>query len=54
MIKFCNLTSGSKGNCTYIEINNHKYLLDIGTNFLYTNSKLKELDVDFKDIEGIS
>ncbi len=53
MIKFSVLSSGSKGNCTYIEINNHKYLLDIGTNFLYTNSKLKELDVDFKDIEGI-
>lgn len=52
-MKFCVLASGSKGNCTYIEIDNHKYLIDIGMNFLYVSTKLKEIDVDPSEIEGI-
>lgn len=52
-MKFCILTSGSKGNCTFIEINNHKYLIDIGCTFLYAQKKLEEINVDIKDIEGI-
>ena len=52
-MKFCVLSSGSKGNSTYIEINNHKFLIDVGRNFLYLSTKLKEIDVDIKDIEGI-
>ena len=39
-MKFCVLASGSKGNCTYIEIKNHKFLIDVGTNFLYISKKL--------------
>ena len=53
MLKFCVLASGSKGNCTYVEINNRKYLLDIGTNFLYTTTKLNEIGIDYKDIDAI-
>lgn len=53
MIKFCVLSSGSKGNCTYIEINEKKYLLDIGTNFLYTTTKLNEIGIDYKDIDAV-
>lgn len=52
-MKFCVLSSGSKGNCTYIEIENHKFLIDVGTNFLYTSTKLKEIGVDFKEIEAV-
>ncbi|HPF82637.1 MAG TPA: MBL fold metallo-hydrolase [Bacilli bacterium] len=52
-MKFCVLASGSKGNCTYIEIDNHKYLIDIGMNFLYVSNKLKEIEVDPSEIEGI-
>lgn len=52
-MKFCVLASGSKGNCTYIEIDNHKYLIDIGMNFLYVSTKLKEINVDPSEIEGI-
>lgn len=52
-MKFCVLASGSKGNCTYIEINSHKYLIDIGMNFLYVSSKLKEINVEPSEIEGI-
>lgn len=52
-MKFCILASGSKGNCTYIEIDNHKYLIDIGMNFLYVSTKLKEIGIDPYEIEGI-
>lgn len=52
-MKFCVLASGSKGNCTYLEINNHKFLIDIGTNFLYTSTKLKELNIEPSEIEAI-
>lgn len=52
-MKFCVLASGSKGNCTYIEIDNHKFLIDIGMNFLYVSTKLKEIGIDPCEIEGI-
>lgn len=52
-MKFCVLASGSKGNCTYIEIENHKYLIDIGMNFPYVSAKLEEINVDVSEIEGI-
>lgn len=52
-MKFCVLSSGSKGNSTYLEINNHKYLIDIGVNFLYISKKLNEIGVNPHDIEGI-
>ena len=47
------LASGSKGNCTYLETSNHKFLVDLGTPSLYVEKKLKELDIDPKLIEGI-
>lgn len=52
-MKFCVLASGSKGNCTYLEIENYKFLIDIGTNFLYTSTKLKELNVEPNEIDAI-
>lgn len=52
-MKFCVLASGSKGNCTYIEIDHHKYLIDIGMSFLYVSTKLKEIGIDPSEIEGI-
>lgn len=52
-IKFCVLASGSKGNCTYIELGNHKYLIDIGVNFLHASKKLEEIGVMPDEIEGI-
>ena len=36
----CNLASGSKGNCTYVETKNHKILIDIGTSSLYVEKAL--------------
>ncbi|MBQ2408159.1 MAG: MBL fold metallo-hydrolase [Bacilli bacterium] len=52
-MKFCVLASGSKGNCTYIEIKNHKFLIDVGTNFLYISKKLSEINVKPSEIEAI-
>ena len=42
-MRVCVLSSGSKGNCTYVETKNHKILIDIGTSSLYVekSSELK-------------
>lgn len=45
------LSSGSKGNCTYIKTSNHKILIDIGTSSLYVEKSLKSIGVDPKDID---
>lgn len=47
------LSSGSKGNCTYIETINHKILIDIGTSALYVEKSLRSIGVDPKDIDMI-
>lgn len=47
------LSSGSKGNCTYIETINHKILIDIGTSTLYVEKSLKSIGVDPSDIDII-
>lgn len=47
------LSSGSKGNVTYIEANNKKFLFDVGKNYKYIEEKLKEIKVDIKDIDYI-
>ncbi|HPP31574.1 MAG TPA: MBL fold metallo-hydrolase [Soehngenia sp.] len=50
---FCSLSSGSSGNCQYIETKNAKILVDAG----FTGKRLVELlaniDVDPKDIDAI-
>lgn len=53
MIKFCSLSSGSKGNTAYIEINGDKYLIDIGNSCLYVETALKEIGINPKEIKGI-
>lgn len=52
-MKACILASGSKGNSTYIETNNHRILLDIGKNKKYITDALKSIDVDPKSIDII-
>lgn len=52
-MKVCVLSSGSKGNSTYIETENHKILIDIGTSSLYVEKSLKNIGVDPKDIDII-
>lgn len=52
-MKVCVLASGSKGNCCYIESNNTKILIDIGINCTNVETKLKQINVDPSEIEGI-
>ena len=47
------LSSGSGGNCTYIESGKTKVLIDLGTSSLYAEKRLKELNVDPSEIDGI-
>lgn len=52
-MKISVLSSGSKGNCTYVETSNHKILIDIGTSCLYVEKSLKSIDVNPSDIDII-
>ena len=52
-MKICVLSSGSKGNCTYVETSNHKILIDLGTSLSYMTTSLAEIGVDIKDIDTI-
>ena len=50
-MKICVLSSGSKGNCTYVKTKNHNILIDIGTSTLYTEKSLLRIGVEPKDID---
>lgn len=52
-MKVCALTSGSKGNSTYISSGKTELLIDIGSTSLYVEKKLKEINVDPSNITGI-
>ena len=52
-MKVCVLSSGSKGNSTYVETKSHKILIDIGTSSLYVEKALKEIDVNPSDIDVV-
>ena len=45
------LSSGSKGNCTYVETKKHRILIDIGTSSLYVEKALKSLGVEPDSID---
>lgn len=53
MMKVCVLASGSEGNCTYIETEKHKILVDLGTTVKYIKNKLEEIDVNIIDIDYV-
>lgn len=50
-MRVCVLSSGSKGNSTYVEIKNHKILIDIGTSSLYIEKSLRQIDVEPSSID---
>ncbi len=52
-MRICNLASGSKGNCTFIESKHTKILVDIGKPFPYIFSTLGELSVAPEQIDAI-
>lgn len=53
MIKFCNLFSGSSGNCTYVSSKSTKILVDAGVSCLKISKALAELDVSLDEIDAI-
>lgn len=52
-MKISVLASGSKGNVSYIETKETRILVDLGMNTTYIEEKLKEINVDPKDIDAI-
>lgn len=50
-MKISVLSSGSKGNCTYVETKNHKILIDIGTSSLYVEKNLKSIGIEPSSID---
>lgn len=52
-MRVCVLSSGSKGNCTYVETNKHKILIDIGTSCIYVEKTLKKIGILPQEIDMI-
>ena len=52
-MKVCVLSSGSKGNTTYIETTKTKILIDCGNNSKYITDCLQRLNVDPNEIDAI-
>lgn len=52
-MKVCVLSSGSKGNTTYIETNQAKILIDAGNSSKYILEKLISLNVNPSDLDAI-
>ena len=52
-MKICVLSSGSKGNATYIETDEHKILVDAGRNAKYLSECLEKINVDPKTIDYV-
>jgi len=52
-LRFVVLSSGSKGNTTYVECGDTKILIDVGNRCKYIVDKLRSIGVDAKDIDAI-
>lgn len=50
-MRVCVLSSGSKGNSTYVETTNHRILIDVGTSSLYIEKSLRSIGVDPSTID---
>lgn len=52
-VKFCSLSSGSSGNCQYIETESTRLIIDAGFSGKRIEQLLKEIDVDPRSLDGI-
>lgn len=52
-MKVAVLSSGSKGNSTYLETKNKRFLIDAGRNYTYLKEALSQINVDIKTIDYI-
>ena len=53
MFKYCNLYSGSSGNCSYVETDNTKILIDCGVSSKKIEEALNSVGLSLKEIDGI-
>ena len=53
MFKYCNLYSGSSGNCSYIESDNTKLLIDCGVSSKKLEGALNSIGLSLQEIDGI-
>ena len=47
------ISSGSKGNCTYLESGSTRILIDVGINYNFLKNSLDEENIDINSIDGI-
>lgn len=52
-MKFCSLSSGSSGNCEYIEHNDTRILIDAGLSGKKIKSLLEDINVDIDTIDAL-
>lgn len=52
-IRFCSLSSGSSGNCQYIEANGTRLLIDAGLSGKKIEGLLDQIEVDPNSLDGI-
>ncbi len=52
-MRVCVLSSGSKGNTTYIETSTTRILIDIGNSAKYVKEKLEDLNIDPSSLDAI-
>lgn len=52
-MKFCIISSGSKGNMVYIETDQTKVILDVGISFREATNRIEDKDINFDDVDAI-
>lgn len=52
-MRVCVLSSGSKGNCSYIETDDHRILIDIGNSCAYVERSLRTIGIEPSTIDII-
>lgn len=52
-IKFCPLSSGSKGNCIFIKYNDTRIIIDLGISCKRLSEKLSEIGESIDDIDAV-
>lgn len=52
-MKIITLASGSKGNTSYIEVGNTRFLIDIGITYRHLLERLEEIDKSIDDIDAL-
>ncbi|MCK7488283.1 MAG: MBL fold metallo-hydrolase [Bacillus subtilis] len=52
-MKYLVLASGSRGNATYLEIENHRFLIDCGLSLRQIQNRLAQRNIELTRLDGI-